>query len=334
MVEGIFWTTATAVLILLFLSNGPLPHEFTCWFRPVHDAKQHPRQWEKESHVKLLLTSDLFDINDGGQLPEILKSMLSETGWVGPAATAVWLRDGRAGWPDAYDRFLEVDVPGMNRLKDLGVSRHVGLWINQDGTPSSQTILEDDIVGNVSRIAGLTEVKQAIDEAVLLVVPGGEPYKLLKHLRQAPGSQVWAHARARIDRGELVYLARSAGTIIAGGNVDITGFRSASTVEEAKLYLGDPVNWTGLNLLPGNIALRPHYTPGGTIGATLRTVNNRGNWSDDDFIDHVHAHHPGVIPLPIEDGDYLVYHGGHMKLGRSIPLNSHAQLASGFVASI
>jgi len=330
MVERILWIIVATSLAVLFLSSGPSSLEF----RPLQDAKQQPRQQAKETHVKLLLTSDFFDINDGGDLPELLKSMVSETGWVGPGATAVWLRDGRMGWSDTYARFLEIDVPGINRLKDLGITRHVGLWINRDGTPGSQMILEDDMVGNVSRVADLPEVKQAIDEAVLLVVPGGEPYKLLKNLRLAPGSEVWAHAQARINRGELVYFARSAGTIIAGSNVDITGFRSASTIEETRYYLGDPVNWTGLNLLPGDIALRPHYTPGGMIGANLRNAHNRGNWSHDDFIQHVHAHHPGVVPVPILDGDYLVYHGGRMHLGHSHPLNSHAQLASGFVASI
>lgn len=323
-------TVIAALLAVLFLSDGPSPRDFSHWLRVARTTAQHAHQVEDGSNMKLLLTSDLFDINDGGHLPEILQSMLNETTEHGrTAAIAVWLRDGRAGWTDAYDRFVEVDVPGMQRLTELGVTKHIGLWINRDCAPGGQTmILESDIVGNVSRAADVREVKQVLDTAAVLVVPGGEPFKLLRHLRQAPGSEVWAHARERIRRGELVYLARSAGTIIAGSNVDITGFMSGRTLEEARQHLGDPVDWMGLDLLPGDIALRPHYKPGSMLGAKSRHANNRGNWSDDDFISHVRAHHPGVLPLPITDGDYLVYHGGQVKFG-----NSPTWLAQGLGAS-
>jgi len=303
-------TTPFQVYKGFLASRAPTPCSFDAGFEAGN---------ESVNDMKLLLTSDLFDINDGGPLPKVFARMLGETqGWRRDAI-AVWLRDGRSGWPDAYARFVEVDKPGMERMTALGVTRHIGLWINRDNSPEPHMILEDDMVGNVSGIADMEQVKAVIGNATVLVVPGGEPFKLMESLRSPLGRQVWVAALGKLRTGELMYVSRSAGTIIAGGNLDITGFRSGSTLQKAKLHLGDPINWAGLGLIPGNVALRPHYKPGGKLGAEARTPENRGAWSDDDFMEHVQATHPGITPLAIPDGDFVALSHGEMTLGRDMP---------------
>ena len=95
----------------------------------------------------------------------------------------------------------------------------------------------------------IDEVKDVIDKASLLYLPGGNPYKLLDALRSDLGGEVWGHARTRIDTGELVLLTRSAGTIITGATVDVS-------TERPRGWSGDP---TGLHLAPANLAFIPHY---------------------------------------------------------------------------
>mmetsp|Transcript_105942 Transcript_105942/g.341753 ORF Transcript_105942/g.341753 Transcript_105942/m.341753 type:complete len:354 (+) Transcript_105942:66-1127(+) len=310
---------------LLATTRAPAPvwcEQRGCSLRGSEDNGQ-----EAFHRMKIILSSDLFDISDGGPLPLVLQNMVEETGWRGRNATAVWLRDARSGWSDAYERFVSVDKPGMERMAQLGITNHVGLWINRDGRPGAHMILEDDIVGNVSRTADVDLVKDVISNATVLVVPGGEPFRLLQSLRSPLGSEVWAHALRRLRRGELVYVARSAGTIAAGSNVDITGFRGGATLRESQLYLGNPIDWSGLSLLPGSIALRPHYVPGGKLGAEQRTADNRGKWSDDDFVEHLQAEHPGVTPVTIRDGDFVALDHGVIKFGRDFAylLKHHEQ---------
>ena len=113
----------------------------------------------------------------------------------------------------------------LESLAQCGISQNSGLWIDRwrsaadgagDAHGEHQMLLCETLSKTYAQDyvpADLDAVKQAVDGASLLNMPGGNPFTLLEALRSELGSQVWAHAKARIDSGDLVVLTRSAGTI-------------------------------------------------------------------------------------------------------------------------
>ena len=83
---------------------------------------------------------------------------------------------------------------------------------------------------------------------VVLVVPGGNPFSLMEQLRSPDGARVWALLRAKVMAGELVYISRSAGTIVTGANIDVT----------AEFDMTASQSVAGLDLQRGLVP-RPHY---------------------------------------------------------------------------
>ena len=124
-------------------------------------------------------------------------------------------------------------------MRECGVTKCAGLWINRDFRKAKSdgmqlaTRLERSFFQSYEP-ADVAAVKEVIDRASLLYLPGGNPFRLLDALRtDAQGAQVWQHALARIRAGELTLITRSAGTIVAGATVDISTERPAD-------WSGDP----------------------------------------------------------------------------------------------
>ena len=69
---------------------------------------------------------------------------------------------------------------------------------------------------------GLEEFRAQLAAASVLVVPGGNPYKLLKQLNTKRGQEVWRLITEKLVTGQLLYISRSAGTIGAGACIDVT----------------------------------------------------------------------------------------------------------------
>ena len=148
-------------------------------------------------------------------------------------------------------------LDGFKELEHLGSCGLVssGLWINRwskakdDGASASMLLcerLEQATYKQDYRPASLEVVLAALDAADLLYLPDGNPYTLLDALRTGVGAKVWAHAKARIDSGDLVLLTASAGTVVAGHTVDVSAERPDG-------WEGDP---TGLCVSPAPLPAR------------------------------------------------------------------------------
>lgn len=207
---------------------------------------------EKAARAKLVLTSDAFNTPSAQQpLVGVLREMLNHR----DGLTALWIHDARAGWHDvAVGRGWLMD--GFDELEWLckcGCTTSSGLWINRwcEEGPAPMQLAPNLLRSHHQHYVPveIDEVKQAIDRASVLYLPGGNPYTLLDALRSKMGSEVWGHAQARIATGELVLLTRSAGTIITGATVDVS-------TERPPDWSGDP---TGLQLAPANLTFIPHY---------------------------------------------------------------------------
>jgi hypothetical protein len=176
---------------------------------------------------KFVVTSDLFSTASTAiRLKQVLKEMLPKQ-----PASALWIHDARAGWdePKIARAWLMDGFAELSDLAECGVTSSAGLWINRwkkFGREHGMKMAEQLQPGRyVQRYedTNLTRVKQVLDRASLLYLPGGEPYSLLDALKHSPeGAAVWAHARRRINAGNLVVLTRSAGSIVVGATVDVT----------------------------------------------------------------------------------------------------------------
>lgn len=220
-------------------------------------AKEHEQEQcsGTPSRAKLVLTSDLASTDSTRQpLKEALMTLLGEP----PHGhhEALWIHDARSGWDDkAVARSWMMDgFDELDWMRECGITNCAGLWINRDFRQSSSdgmllaTRLERSFFQSYEP-ADVQAVKQVIDGASLLYLPGGNPFRLLDALREnAQGAQVWQHALTRIRAGELTLITRSAGTIVAGATVDISTERPTD-------WSGDP---TGLCVAPAGLAFIPH----------------------------------------------------------------------------
>lgn len=220
-------------------------------FFKAHESTQLLSAWMRRS--KFVVTSDLFSTASTAiRLKQVLKEMLPKQ-----PASALWIHDARAGWdePKIARAWLMDGFAELSDLAECGVTSSAGLWINRwkkFGREHGMKMAEQLQPGRyVQRYedTNLTRVKQVLDRASLLYLPGGEPYSLLDALKHSPeGAAVWAHARRRINAGNLVVLTRSAGSIVVGATVDVTTERPSG-------WRGDT---TGLGLAP-KLAFIPHF---------------------------------------------------------------------------
>ena len=238
---------------------------------------------------KLILTGDLFNtVTTAEHLKETLRSFLGHR----TNLKALWIHDARGGWhPIAVARGWMLDGFGeLESLAQCGISQNSGLWIDRwrsaaDGAGDThgehQMLLCETLSKTYAQDyvpADLDAVNQAVDGASLLYMPGGNPFTLLEALRSELGSQVWAHAKARIDSGDLVVLTRSAGTIVVGATVDVS-------TERPEGWSGDP---TGLCLPPAPLAFIPHYhlpqQQWIRHSKEWRESTSKGQWCKEDFL--------------------------------------------------
>mmetsp|Transcript_52018 Transcript_52018/g.111328 ORF Transcript_52018/g.111328 Transcript_52018/m.111328 type:complete len:431 (-) Transcript_52018:207-1499(-) len=264
---------------------------------------------------RVILTSDLF--NSGATRP-IMKRVLSFMLGHRKNMKALWILDARSGWSESAmaQVFLMDTLPEVMEFRGLGLRKNVGLWINrwdQEGAPMT-------MAKNLRLMPGRTNfeqtnvdaVKAIIDQADVLYVPGGNPYTLMKQLRSQWGSQIWAYAQERIRSGDLLYLARSAGSIVAG-----------SIIETSPDPHPANFNMEGLDLLPVKMAYRPHYHG--------LYVNNQSS-GHDDILARVVQKYPGVRGMHIHDGDILALNTGHLSLmhGGTVSANIFDDISSWF----
>jgi len=255
--------------------------------------------------TKLIATGDLFNSSGTAEaLRDTLCKLLGER----QGLKAVWIHDARAGWEeDKISRAWLMDgFDEIRHLKACGVAENSGLWISRwrrDGEgPMLAKTLQENCFQQDYRGIDLRDVKNHLDNAALLYLPGGNPYSLLDALRTATGAAIWAHALPRIESGELVVLTRSAGSIVAGATIDVSR-------ERPKGWQGDP---TGLCLAPGQLAFVPHYHLPQLSRVEhsrfySKLIKDRSRWTQDDFLAALETDE--ITPVPIREGWFLAFDG-------------------------
>lgn len=264
----------------------------------------------RSTNARFIVTSDLFNTESTAvELKKTLREFLGHR----EGLASVWIHDARAGLDEvSVARAWMMDGWGeLRSLAECGVSTHAGLWVNRWkglGGEFGMTVaerLEPDHFDQEYEETNLTHVRALIDRAALLYLPGGNPYALLDALTRNPdGAAVWAHARRRIDRGELLVLTRSAGSIVVGATVDVS-------TERPKGWRGDAA---GLGLAP-RLAFIPHFhLPHAeriVHGERWRAAVAVQAWSKEDFLLELVAREQttGVRGVPLREGWFMAHDG-------------------------
>ena len=279
-----------------------------------------------EAKPFIIATSD-YDGNEKTRdfINEELNNYRKETGL--PLTKALWLRDARSGSGEYRDNdhtftwestrsalYYMCDLPTMIALRAAGITHHVGLWVRRGGRDGEPMRLEHrlgsmeyvpDDHPDFSVAADVDAVERELADAHVLVVPGGNPFSLMEQLRSPDGARVWALLRAKVMAGELVYISRSAGTIVTGANIDVT----------AEFDMTASQSVAGLDLQRGLVP-RPHYRRAAEAPHKFREPGApRATWSHDEFFANLESAH-GVTPdriVPLKDGEFLMQKGGEMR---------------------
>jgi len=264
--------------------------------------------------MKVILTSDLFST---GKTRPIMKEVLS--GMLGHrrGLKALWIHDARAGWGhlDMTQVWLMDTLQEVKEFGRCGLDTSMGLWLDRWGDGGNLTLTENIrwalLPGQGYKPVSVETVKARLDEASVLYVPGGNPFTFMKNIRSPMGRQVWEHALGRILSGDLVYIARSAGTILAGYRTDTSADPRPSTWNSDE-------DLAGLNLVPWKIAIRPHYH---AFYVMVQTAHSRewraqhpccSGWSQDDFLESLAENHPDVHGIRMGDGDFMTFYANRL----------------------
>lgn len=279
------------------------PADSSTWSTAISTSSSH-------ANMKVILTSDLFST---GKTKPILKDVLS--GMLGHrrGLKALWIHDARAGWGhlDMTQVWLMDTLQEVKEFNKCGIEASMGLWLDRWNDGGNLTLTENIkwalLPGQGYKPVSVMDVKARLDEASVLYVPGGNPFTFMKNIRSPMGREIWEHALARILSGDMVYIARSAGTILAGYRADLSADpRPSSWNSDADL--------AGLNLIPWKIAVRPHYHAFYIMTQTAHTPEWRAQhpccsgWSQDDFLDSLAEKHPDVHGIRMGDGDFLTFY--------------------------